>query len=162
MTVTTAIPTLKDIKETLSGLLDREIEVSAGAPSPSLGGDSNSLVALYVDDNLRSVAVIVADFPLSARVGAAIGLVPAGGADAALEDNVLPANLRENAAEVLNVLAALFNRDGAPHLRLYSVTGPGDQMRSDVKALAVKAAPREDILVDVARYGQGVLSVVLA
>lgn len=161
MTVVTAIPPLKEVKDTLSGLLGRDVEVSVGATPPPVGGNSGSLVALYVDDNLRSVAVIVTDLALSARIGAAIGLVPAGGADASIEDNVLSQNLRENAYEVLNVLAAMFNKEGAPHLRLYSVAGTAEELRSDVKAVAVKAAPREDISVDVARYGAGTMAIIL-
>lgn len=161
MTAVTAIPALKEIKDTLAGLLGRDVEVAPEAAPPPVGGDSGSLVALYVDDNLRSVAVIVTDLALSARIGAAIGLVPAGGADAAIEDGVLSHTLRDNAAEVLNVLANMFNKDGSPHLRLYAVAGTAQELRTDVKAAAVKAAPREDITVDIARYGKGVLSIVL-
>ena len=161
MTLVTAIPALKLVKDTLAGLLGRDVEVAIGASPPTVGGASGSLVALYVDDNLRSAAVIVTDLALSARMGAAIGLVPAGGADAAIEDALLPKNLRDNAAEVLNVLASLFNSDGAPHLRLYAVAGTAEELRPDVKAMAVKAAPREDITVDVARYGSGILSIIL-
>lgn len=162
MTVTTSIPALKAIRDTISGLVGKEIEVAPGATPPSVGGDSASLVGLYVDDSLRSSAVIVFDLPLAARLGAAIGLIPPGGADAALEDGALSPLLRENATEILNVLASVFNTDGAPHLKLYSVAGSGDELRPDVKALAVKAAPREDIAVEVPRYGPGVLSVIIA
>lgn len=162
MTVTTSIPALKAIRDTISGLVGKDIEVAPGAAPPPVGGDSGSLVGLYVDDALRSSAAIVFDLPLAARLGAAIGLIPPGGADAALEDRALSPLLRENAIEILNVLASVFNTDGAPHLKLYSVAGSADELRPDVKALAVKAAPREDIAVEVPRYGPGVLSVIIA
>jgi hypothetical protein len=162
MTVATGMPSLKDIRDTVSGLVGKEVELAAGAAAPAVGGDSGSLVALYVDDTLRSSAVIVFDLPLAARLGAAIGLIPRGGADAALEDRALSPVLRENATEILNVLASVFNTDGSPHLRLYSVAGSRDELRADVRAIAVKAAPREDVTVEVPRYGAGVLSVVIA
>lgn len=162
MTVTTSLPALKDIRDTVSGLVGKEVEIVAGATAPTVGGESGSLVALYVDDALRSSAVIVFDLPLAARLGAAIGLIPPGGADAALEDGALSPVLRENATEILNVLASVFNTDGAPHLRLYSVAGSAEELRADVKAIAVKAAPREDVTIEVPRYGAGVLSVVIA
>jgi hypothetical protein len=162
MTVTTSMPSLKDIRDTVSGLVGKDVELTAGAAAPVVGGDSGSLVALYVDDTLRSSAVIVFDLALAARLGAAIGLIPPGGADAALEDRALSPVLRENATEILNVLASVFNTDGAPHLRLYSVAGSGEELRADVRAIAVKAAPREDVTVEVPRYGAGVLSVVIA
>lgn len=162
MTLTTSIPPLKDIRDTISGLVGKDVEIAPGATPPPVGGDSGSLVALYVDDSLRSAAAIVFDLALAARLGAAIGLVPPGGADAALEDGVLSPVLRENATEILNVLASVFNAEGAPHLRLYAVAGTAEDLRPDVKALAVKAAPREDVTIEVPRYGSGVLSVVIA
>ncbi|GEM_PF-623904 len=161
VTLITSIPPLKEVRNILSGLLGRDVDVAPGAAPPAVGGDSGSLVALYVDDSLRSVAVIVTDLELSARVGAAIGLVPAGAADTAIEDGVLSQSLRDNAHEELDVLANIFNKDGAPHLRLYTVAGTADELRVDVRAIAIKAAQREDVTVDVARYGKGVLSIVL-
>ncbi|MGF1645613.1 MAG: hypothetical protein ACFCVF_01625 [Kineosporiaceae bacterium] len=162
MTVTTAIPPLKDLRDTVSGLIGKDVDVAPGATPPTVGGDSGSLVALYVDDAMHSAAVIVFDLALAARLGAAIGLVPPGGADAAIEDGALSPVLRENAGEILNVLASVFNAEGAPHLRLYSVAGTAEELRADVRAIAVKAAPREDITVEVPRYGPGVMSVVIA
>ena len=46
--------------------------------------------------------------------------MPAGGAEAAIEDGELPASIADNFTEVLNILSALFNTSGAPHLRLYA------------------------------------------
>lgn len=161
MPAVTELPALKDVRDTISGLIGWEIEIQPGATPPAVGGDSLSLVGLYVDDHLQSAAVVVFDFPLAARLGAAIGLVPPGGADAAIEDHELSQLLRDNASEILNVLASVFNTDGHPHLKLYTVACTNDELRSDVKAIAVKAAPREDIAVDVPRYGKGTMSIVL-
>lgn len=161
MTATTSIPSLKDIRDTLSGLIGHEVDVAPGAQPPAVGGSSGSLVALYVDDSLVSRAVVVFDLPLAARIGAAIGLIPPGGADAAIEDRTLSTMLRENATEVLNVLAATFNADGAPHLRLYTVGCTAEDLREDVRNVAVRTGPREDITVEVPRYGAGTMAVVL-
>lgn len=160
--VPTVIPGVQGLRDTLAGLLGRAVAVTTEAAAPPVGGDSGSLVALYVDDQLRSAAVIVVDLALSARVGAAIGLVPAAAADSAIADGALPQDLRDNAHEVLDVLGNTFNREGAPHLRLYALAGTAVELRSDVRSIALKTAPREDILVHVARYGGGVLSVILA
>ncbi|NAZ78452.1 hypothetical protein GTQ99_24040, partial [Kineococcus sp. T13] len=68
-----------------------------------------SVVGLYVDDHLRSKAVVVFDFPLAP-----------GGSEAAIEDRQLPDNLVVNAREVLNIMASLFNVEGAAHLKLHA------------------------------------------
>jgi len=158
----TAVPSLKAVRDTISGLLGKDVEVRPDAEPPTVGGDSGTVVGLYVDDGLRSAAVMVVDLPLAARLGAAIGLVPPTTAGAAADAGTLAAGLRENVTEILNVLARVLNVAGAPHVRLYSVAATAQELRPDVRALAVKAAPRVDIEVEVPRYGSGVMSVVIA
>ena len=42
----------------------------------------------------------------------------------AVEEGVLPPTLSENAGEILNVMASLFNAEGAPHVRLDALYEP--------------------------------------
>ena len=67
-------------------------------------------VATYVDDQECVRAVISCDLDLSARAGAAIGLVPPSGADRAIRSGCVDGALGENLAEVLDVAATLFER----------------------------------------------------
>ncbi|NHA00575.1 hypothetical protein G5V59_12575 [Nocardioides sp. W3-2-3] len=62
-------------------------------------------------------ALIACDLTFSAHAGAAIGLVPVGGAEAAIEDGKLTDTLAENLYEVLNIAASMFNVVGADHLK---------------------------------------------
>ena len=98
---------------------------------------------------------------MAAYCGAAIGLVPPGGAAAAVEDGELFPNLRENACEVLNVMAALFNVGTAPHLKLYSTSAPEEALPGDVAGHLAALGGRVDWTVDIKGYGTGQLSICL-
>ena len=154
------LPAPKEIRDLLTELLDREATLSPGtplAPTPK----TPCTIGVYVDDHLQVTAIAAFDLPLSAYAGAAIGLVPVAGAQAAIEEGVLSDTLRENVYEVLNIAASLFNADGAEHLRLYDVHHIGAPLPPDILAKALTLGRREDLSVDVAGYGSGRLSVVL-
>ncbi|GAB7191757.1 hypothetical protein NUM3379_24650 [Kineococcus sp. NUM-3379] len=153
------LPTNLAVRNMLSDLLNREVEVAPGDPVP-VGGSPGATVALYVDDKLRSAAVAVMTYDLAAHCGASIGLLPPGASEAAIEDRVMPKNLHENVGEVLNVMAALFNLEGAPHLKLHAYYRPDEILRPDVKAWAEEKGSRVDLSVTVTRYGKGGLSFV--
>ena len=157
---TSYLPSTKEIRDLLTELLDREVTV---APSAPLAPTPNNpcTVAVYVDDTLQVTSVIAFDLALSAHAGAAIGLVPAAGSAAAIEERVLSQTLQENVYEVLNIAASLFNQDGATHVRLYDAHHVGAPVPGDVLARALTLGRREDLAVEVAGYGAGRLSVVL-
>jgi len=159
---TVSVPTLKAVRDLLGDLTGKEIEVASGAEPVGVGGSSGSVVGLYVDAELKSRALIAFDLPLAAYSGAALGLVPPGGAQDAVDAHELPEHLLDNCGEVLNIMASLFNLPRSPHLKLYACYGPTEQLRPDVRELAVRLAPRDDIAVEIARYGKGRMSIVLA
>lgn len=157
---TTYLPSTKEIRDLLTELLDRDIQVS---PTPPLAPTPNNpcTVAVYVDDTLQVTSVIAFDLALSAYAGAAIGLVPTAGAEAAIEERILNDTLRENVYEVLNIAASLFNHDGATHVRLYDAHHIGNVLPGDVMVKALTLGRREDLRIEVGGYGTGRLSVVL-
>ena len=157
---TSYLPTTKEIRDLLKDLLDRDIQLSPSAPlAPT--PNNPCTVAVYVDDTLQVTSVIAFDLALSAYAGAAIGLVPVTGAQAAIEDRVLSDTLRDNVYEVLNIAASLFNKDGATHVRLYDAHHIGNPLPGDVLARALTLGRREDLAIEVGGYGPGRLSVVL-
>ncbi|NHC46268.1 hypothetical protein [Motilibacter aurantiacus] len=155
------LPNEKDVRDALGGLLFRDITLSPGEPVVPSPTDPVS-IAVYVDDSLGTAAVIVTDLSLSAFAGAAIGLVPVGGAEACIEDRELPTSIKENLDEVLNVLASLFNAEGQPHVKLYATYGLGEAPPNDISAILRAFGRRLDLGVDVAGYGKGRISIVLA
>src|SRR4051794_15859026 len=115
--------------------------------------------AVYVDDKNNLTSVVVMDFPLTASVGAALGLVPPGGAEAAVEDGVLPDSLQENTNELLNVLAGTINEHSDVHQRLYHVHRSGETLPADLVEWAITPPGRLDVTGAPKGYGAGDLSI---
>jgi hypothetical protein len=148
------MPNSKVLKDMLEGLLGRDVEVRPGDP-PQAGDLNGSMVAVYVDDTMKMAAVAGLDLTLAANLGAAIGLVPPGGAEVCVEDEALTPMIAENAAEVCNVLSALLNHDGATHHKLHQVYLPGEPAPQDAASRLLALGNRLDLSVTVAGYGGG-------
>ena len=156
----THLPLPKQIRDLFGELLDREATLTPAAPLAP-GPRTPATIAVYVDDYLRISALIVCDLELSAYAGAALGLVPVAGAEAAVEAGALTDVLTENLGEVLNIAASMFNAPGAEHLRLHEVHPAGQPLPPALLAQALTLGRREDFLIDIGGYGSGHVSVVL-
>ena len=154
------LPQPKQLRDLLTELLGRDVTLSPSAPYAP-GPDTAASVAVYVDDQLRICALIVCDLAFSAHAGAAIGLVPVGGAQAAIDDGKLTDTIAENLYEVLNIAASTFNVAGADHLKLHALHPAGPPLDPHVRISTLTLGRREDLSVDIAGYGTGLLSVVL-
>ena len=154
------LPIPKQIKDLLEGVLGRDVTLS---PSPPFapGPKAPASVAVYVDDSLRITSLIACDLRVSAYAGAALALVPPGGAEAAVEAGALTETLVENLFEVLNIAASMFNEPGATHLRLHEVHPAGVPLPPMVRAQTLTLGRREDMTVEIAGYGTGQLSIVM-
>lgn len=149
-----SLPPVKMIKDVLDGLLGREVEVAPSDPMATVD-TAGGVLAAYVDDGSALRAVIGWDLPGAAYVGAAVGLVPKGGAEAAVEDRYLPENLLENLTEVCNVLASALQVPGNPHLRLQTTYRPAASAPDQETALLYTLGQRIDLTVEVPGYGTG-------
>lgn len=154
----TGLPVAKDVRDLLESLLGRDVELSDGRRLTDAGA---TMVGVYVDDRLTMRALVMMNLHLAATVGSAIGLMPVGGVEGAIEDGELSPVQRDNAAEVLNVVASLFNVGDAPHLRLYATSAPGEAADDDVVATVAELGGRVDWRVGVKGYPGGLLSVLL-
>jgi hypothetical protein len=154
------LPQPKQLRDLLTELLGREVTLSPTTPFAP-GPYTPASVAVYVDDQLRICALIACDLTFSAHAGAAIGLVPPGGSEAAIEDGKLTDTLSENLYEVLNIAASMFNVAGADHLKLHALHPAGPPLDPQLRISTLTLGRREDLAVSIAGYGDGVLSVVL-
>lgn len=154
------LPSLMQIRELLTDLLGREVTLKPGAPLVPAKANPCS-VAVYVDDSLRPRAVAVADLPFSSYAGAAIGLLPAAGAQDAIEAEALTETIAENLYEVLNIASSMFNVPDAPHMKIHVLHPIGAPCPPDALALACTLGRREDVEIEIAGYGKGRLSIVL-
>ena len=151
------LPGRAAVRSLVEDLVGRPVELSDASPVPNR---PNNVVAVYVTDQLAMTAVAVVDLAGAARLGGALGMLPRGGVEDAIDEGALSGMLRENCYEVLNVLSATFNVADAPHVRLYEMYGPDVSLPSDVAALAHTAGNRLDVLLSIAGYGDAHVSVV--
>jgi hypothetical protein len=153
------LPSRAAVRSLVEDLVGRTVELTDAGPVPN--GPSNVL-AVYVSDQLAMTAVAVVDLAGAARLGAALGMLPPGGVDDAVEEGELSGMLRDNCYEVLNVLSSAFNVPGAPHVRLYEMYGPNASLPSDVATLAQVLGNRLDVVLSITGYGDVHLSVVVS
>lgn len=148
------IPVPKDIRDLFEDLLGRPVTV--GVADPCAAEDLRlAVVALYVDNSKQLTAVAGLDLPLAAFAGAAIGLIPKGGAEAAVEDRELSPMLAENVQEVCNILTGTLNTLDLPHLKLYQTFMPGQTPPQDATARLLALGARLDLSVEIGGYGTG-------
>jgi hypothetical protein len=159
MSVETPLPNAKEVRELVEGLVGRDVNVTTGGAMVDPAG--GALTGVYVDRRLALVALVLLDVPLAAHIGAALGLVPARTATEAAELGALTPALSENAGEVLNVMASLFNAEGAPHVRLDRIYEPGDPLPADVATWVPAYVRRTDLDMEVAGYGAGGFSLLV-
>jgi hypothetical protein len=160
-TGTVEVPAAKDVRDMLTGLVGKPVNVSQGAPvTPT--PDRPVSVAVYVNPGMAVNALCVMDLGASAYTGGALALLPPGGCqDAVEEDGELSGMMVEALHEVVNVLSALFNVPGAPHSKLHKLYAPGEDLPGDVEGMLANFN-RIDLALEVPGYGKGGLSLVLS
>ena len=152
------LPAPKDVRDMLEGLLGKDVTVAPGDP---VSLNDGAALAVYVDPQLSTNAICLVDVPLAAWFAGALALLPKGGLEDAIEDGELSDMHLEVVYEVVNVAAAMFNGGGVTHSRLYKLYAPGEAVPGDLAGLAA-GFNRIDLAVDVAGYGKGALSIVIA
>jgi hypothetical protein len=157
---TVLLPAAKDVRDMLSGLIGKEVTVSPGTPvTPE--PNRPVTVAVFTAQDFSVNALCVMDLGASAYTAAALALLPAGGAqDAVEEDKELTPLLLEALHEVVNVLSALFNTPGAPHSKLNRLVADGEDVPGDIAGM-LAGFNRLDLAIEVPGYGKGALSLVL-
>ena len=157
----TYLPTRKEIRDLLVDLLGRDVTLNQSAPFAP-GPNEPATLAVYADDALQISAAVVCDLSFSALAGAAIGLVPVAGAEAAIEAQELTETIKENLYEVLNIFSALFNAADHDHLKLHDMrpATKGGMAMND-RFMALTLGRREDLSMDIAGYGHGLFSIIM-
>jgi hypothetical protein len=156
------LPTPKQLRDLVESQLGRAVHLHHCEPlDPTAPGLS---FAIYVDSHLATQALVVADLPAAAYLGAASRLVPVRVADAAITEGTLPELIAERFRALLGGWTALFGDPGpgrpADEARLYRAVLPGQQPPRDMVSLAAAAGQRLDLSVDVHAYGRGDLALV--
>jgi hypothetical protein len=156
----TLLPTSKSVRDLLSDLFGREVEVAERAVlDPELHPGSS--VGVYRDDAKNTAAVVTADLALSVYLAAALGLTSKEAADEAVSTGALSDSYAENLHEILNIISGLFNAPGRRHVALHAVHGPGESLVPRVSTFATAVGSRLDLTVSVPGYGSGAMALVV-
>lgn len=153
------LPTLKDVKDLIEGLLGRSIELNASplwAPAPGQA----AITADFVDDVGKIAAGSATTLELGIFLGAALGLIPAGGAKDMAADGELTPMVAENLFEVFNVLSSVFNTPEATHVRLGKVYTSEENPPAELSQWLAAPTGRVDFTMNIAGYGSGPFSLV--
>ncbi len=158
--LTVVLPDAKPVKDMLTGLVGKPVAVAPGAPVTPTAKSPVS-VAVYVDPGMNVNALCLMDLGASAYTGGALALLPPGGCqDAVEEDGELTGMQVEALHEVVNVLSALFNTQGAPHSKLHRLYAAGEELPGDVAGM-LAAFNRVDLTIEIPTDGKGAISLVL-
>ncbi|MFT5048375.1 MAG: hypothetical protein ACI8UP_005377 [Porticoccaceae bacterium] len=89
--------------------------------SNSYDAASSNFTAVYVNDEVATVATCRVALPTAAALGCALSMIPPGAAEAMVEDKELTQTATENLYEVMNMFSSLLMNDKSSHLKLFRV-----------------------------------------
>ncbi len=142
------VPSCESITEMLSMLYGSDID-STELADKKLDG---AFVATFISDDGDVVALCQADPAFVAYSGAALSMMPAGGAEDMIESGELSKTAIDNFYEVINVCSRLLMSDSSMHLKLDKVLAPSD---GKVVANDFNASLSAGFQLKIPRYGMG-------
>lgn len=147
----TKIASAQEFAKALSMLLRRDVKAKTASPPPparlKIGG-------IYKYGDGRVLGSVMVDLNFAARSGAALSMIPPDVAAEQIRAGELEEVLRENFAEVLNVLSRAFIAEGDGRVALQTAVFPPQPMPG--AAVAAKASASFDV--DISGYGSGLVS----
>jgi hypothetical protein len=154
-------PRADTIKQIIGDLLGREITVVPG-DTLVLERDTPAVVSDYIADSGEIAVVCLTDLRLSNALGAALTMVPPSQVDDVVKKWVIDEMNLENLAEIVNIMARLFNSDDCMHLKWHKAhTLPGELPEDTAEFMKAPLA-RRDFDVTVEEYGAGKLALLVA
>jgi hypothetical protein len=156
MTTLHPVPDAKGVKSLLGMLFDgMEVKPGAKLDATAAGG---AYIAVFVADDGKPVALCACDMALAAYASAALSMLPAGVAKDAVKSKELTDVMQANLREIMNIASRLLLTDASPHLKLAQVY-TAKALPADAAAIVGGAKGRIDFEVGIAKYGNGILSV---
>lgn len=150
------IPDIAQVKSLLGMLFDG-VSVKPAAKLDVLW-KKTGYFGVYGSDDGAPQALCGCDLAFAANSSAALSMLPPGAAKVSAGDNALTPVMLANLHEVMNICTRLILHDHSPHLKLHGLC---TQDGLSPAAAAIAAAPRAriDFCIGIAKYGNGILSV---
>ncbi len=160
MPTTFILPKAADVSKTLVMLFGGNVPATPGKPVDTKPGSGNLIIS-YIDDEGKAVAAFVCDVPLAANAGCALSMMPANAAKEAIKTKKLEPAMLDNLYEVANILSTLLMNDKTPHLRIATLYPDAGKVPAEVREMLSKAKGHADFTVNIPRYGNGCLSLLV-
>jgi hypothetical protein len=144
------LPPPADLEKLLAGLLMRSVKVAKATPEPASGPLA---IALFRTDEPVLEVAVVCDVQLAASMAAALSVVPPAKVKECVAAGGLDESLRENFAEVMNVLTRFVSGAGR-RFALERVTC-APEAAPELVAAANGSDERRDLTAEVAGYAGG-------
>jgi hypothetical protein len=141
----------------LGMLFGDHMKIVPGEPVAT-GPDSKSMAAVYVNDEGVPATACVCDLPFAAYSGAALSMIPKGGAEDAAKSGELSEMMQGNLHEIMNICSRLFMNNDTPHVKLETLYDKISAMPENARAMIDAATGRSDFKVSIPGYGDGHVS----
>ena len=151
------IPKDSDVRQMLGMLYGDGLGIDAGEPVATDAGSKN-MVAVYINDEGAPVTACCCDLPFAAYSGAALSMIPKGGAEDAAKSGDLSEMMRGNLHEIMNICSRLFITDETPHLKLDALYDSPDALPEAARSMVDTAVGRTDFRISIPGYGEGNIS----
>jgi len=151
------VPNHIEVEQMIGMLYDGGVKVVDSSALATEDG-SKIVIAVFVDDDDKPVSGCVCDFNFAAYAGAALTMIPKGGAADAAETGDFSDTMKGNVYEVMNILTRLFMSPNTPHLRITEVVYGYEDLTPAVKEMLSTADKKAGYTVNVPNYGAGELS----
>lgn len=153
---TNPLPTAAAIADLVTMLVGKKVRAVPTTPFPVASARG---LATYVDQTQKLAYVALTDMAFLAGVGAALAMIPAGVVTEAIKTGKPSPVLTENAFEVMNIVASLYNdaEGKGAHIKIKAlvVVPP---IPPEVAGLLAKPAGRLDLEIQVPGYANGKLT----
>lgn len=154
-------PSEEEVVEMLTALFDREVRVTE-SETVYFENKLPRLVADYVTDAGKVVAVAVVDVAFGNRAGGALTLMPADELNKALETKKVEGVYLDNLREVFNIMAKFFNSGRSEHVRFRAVHNVPGVLPREVIGVYSHPAERKAYDIEIEGYGGGRVSLAVA
>ena len=150
-------PNDAQLQEMLGMLFGNDLKINPGDPVAT-DADSKSIVAVFVSADGSPATACFCDLPFAAYCGAALSMIPKGGAEDAANSGELTEMMRGNLNEIMNICSRLFISNDTPHVKLETLYDRAGELPDNARAMVDATTGRSDFKVLIPGYGEGHIS----
>ena len=158
MSSTHPLPQEIEIRQMLGMLFGDDLEIKSADAPLDTGADSKNAAAVFVSDSGEPVTACICDLPFAAFAGAALSMIPKGGAEDAARSGDLTETMLGNLHEIMNICSRLFMKSDTPHLKLEKLYVTIKDLPENARAMVDAIEDQLHFQVTIPGYGDGYLS----